>query len=253
MKDLGDARIYWFLVDSLHHNWYLHDDEMPGSHAAEESMSHHHESLLWFNHKYMTELEKTLENPLDCKEIQPVNPKGDQSWVFIGRTDGEAETPILWPPDGKNWLNGKDPDVGKDWRQEEKGTTEDEMVGWHHRLDRHEFEPASGVGVGQGSLACCGSWGHKASDTTKLLNWTEHDKLIWKLLGQTHVKYPPLGKLGEETQTEILLRTETGGRKYSPRTKMCFLTRKSRNGALDARPQQSPLPGCIWLVSGLLL
>ena len=87
-------------------------------------------------------LEKTLESPLDCKEIQPVHPKGDQSWVFIGRTDVEAETPILWPPDGKNWLIGKDPDAGQAWRQEEKGTTEHEMVGWHHRLNRHEFKQA---------------------------------------------------------------------------------------------------------------
>ena len=85
-------------------------------------------------------LEKTLENPLDCKEIQLVHPKGNQSWIFIGRTDAEAETPILWPPDVKNWLIGKDPDAGKDWGQEEKGTTEDEMVGWYHRLDGHEFE-----------------------------------------------------------------------------------------------------------------
>ena len=100
-------------------------------------------------------LEKILESPLDSKEIKPVNPKGNQSWVFIGRTDGEAETPILWPPDVKNWLIGKDPVAGKDWRQEEKGTTEDEMVGWYHRLNGHEFEQASGVGDGPGSLACC--------------------------------------------------------------------------------------------------
>ena len=85
-------------------------------------------------------LEKTLESPLDCKEIQPVHPVGDQSWVFIGRTDAEAETPVLWPPDVKSWLIGKDPDAGKDWGQEEKGMTEDEMVGWHHRLNGHEFE-----------------------------------------------------------------------------------------------------------------
>ena len=85
-------------------------------------------------------LEKTLESPLDSKEIQPFHPKGNQSWIFIGRTDAEAETPILWPPDAKNWLIGKDPDAGKDWRQEEKGTTEDEMAGWHHQLDGHEFE-----------------------------------------------------------------------------------------------------------------
>ena len=105
-------------------------------------------------------LEKTLENPLDCKEIQPVYPKGNQSWIFIGRTDAEAETPILWPPDAKNWLIGKDPDAGKDWGQE-KGMTEDEMVGWCHQLDRYEFEQAPGVGDGQGSLACHSSWGHR--------------------------------------------------------------------------------------------
>ena len=90
----------------------------------------------------------TLESPLDCKEIQPLHPKGDQSWLFIGRTDAEAEDPILRPPDAKNWLLGKDPDAGKDWGQEEKGTTEDKMVGWHYRLDRHEFEQAPGVGDG---------------------------------------------------------------------------------------------------------
>ena len=111
-------------------------------------------------------LEKTLEGPLDCKEIQPVNPKGNQSWIFIERTDAEAEAPILWPPDANNWVIRKDPDAGKDWRQEEKGTTEDEMVGWHHQLDGHELEQAPGDGEGQGSLACCSSWGCKESDTT---------------------------------------------------------------------------------------
>ena len=116
-------------------------------------------------------LEKTLENPLDCKEIQPVHPKWNQSWIFIGRTD--AETPILWPPDVKNWLIGNDPDAGKYWRLDEKGTTEDEMFGWHHRLDGHEFEQVPGVGYGQGSLACCSPWGHKESDTIELVNWTE--------------------------------------------------------------------------------
>ena len=105
-------------------------------------------------------LEKILESPLDCKEIQPVHPKGDQSWVFVGRTDVEAETPILWPPDAKSWLIWKDPDAGKDWSQEEKGTTEDEMVGWHHRLNGHEFGQDLGVGDGQGGLACCSSSGH---------------------------------------------------------------------------------------------
>ena len=118
-------------------------------------------------------LEKTLESPLDCKEIQPVPPKGDQSWVFIGRTDAEAETPILWPPNAKSWLIWKDPDVGKDWGQEEKGTTVDKMVGWHHQLNGHGFGWTLGVGDGQGGLACCGSWGHKELDTTEQLNWTE--------------------------------------------------------------------------------
>ena len=113
---------------------------------------------------------RRLLSPLDCKEIQPVNPKGNQSWIFIGRTDAEA--PILWPPDAKNWLIGKDPDAGKDWRQEEKGMTEDEMIGWHHRLDGHEFEQSLGVGDGQRSLACCSPWGCKELDTTEWLNWT---------------------------------------------------------------------------------
>ena len=115
-------------------------------------------------------LEKMLESPLDCKEIQPVHPKGNQSWVFMARTDAEAETPILWSPDAKNWLIGKDPDAGKDWRWEEKGTTEDEVVRWHYRLNEPEFELAPGVG-GQGSLACCSPWGCKESDTTEQLNW----------------------------------------------------------------------------------
>ena len=115
-------------------------------------------------------LEKTLESPLDCKEIQPVHPKRDQSWVFIGRTDAEAETPILWPLHAKSWLIGKYPDAGKDWRQKQKGTTEDEMLGWHHWPDGHEFEQAPGVGDGQGSLACCSPWGRQESDMTEWLN-----------------------------------------------------------------------------------
>ena len=117
-------------------------------------------------------LEKTLESPLECKEIQPVHPKGNQSWIFIGRTDVEAETPILWPPDAKNWLIGKYSDVGKDWRQKEKGITEDEMVEWYHWLDGHEFAQAPGVGDGHGSLMCCSPQGHKESDMTEWLNWT---------------------------------------------------------------------------------
>ena len=100
-------------------------------------------------------LEKTLKSPLDFKEIQPVHPEGNQSWIFIGRIDAEAETPILWPPDAKNWITRKDPDSGKDWRLEEKGTTEDEMVGWHHWLNGHEFEYALGGSKGQGGLSCC--------------------------------------------------------------------------------------------------
>ena len=104
-------------------------------------------------------LEKSLESPLDCREFQPVHPKGNQSWIFIGRTDAEAEAPILWPPDVKNWFTGKDPDTGKDWRQEEMGMTEDEMVGWHDWLNGHEFEQAPGDGEGQGSLVCCSPWG----------------------------------------------------------------------------------------------
>ena len=116
-------------------------------------------------------LERTLESPLDCKEIKPVNPKGNQPWTFIGRTDAEAEALILWLPDAKSQLTGKDPDAGKDWRQEEKETTEDEMVGWHHWLNGHEFEQVPGVGDGQGSLAYCSPWGCKESDTTEQLNW----------------------------------------------------------------------------------
>ena len=124
-------------------------------------------------------LEKNLESPLDCKEIQPVYPKGDQSWVFIGRTDVEAETPILWPPYAKSWLIWKDPDAGKGLGWEEKGTTEDEMVGWHHRLNGHEFGWTLGVGDGQGGLACCGSWGRKVRhDWVSEVNWIEVPKSI---------------------------------------------------------------------------
>ena len=128
----------------------------------------------WF---WTVVLEKTLESHLDCKEMKLVQPKGNHSWIFIGRTDAETESPILWPPDVKNWLIGKDLDAGKDWRREEKGTTVDEMVGWHHQLDGHTFEQAPGVGDGQGSLACCSRRGHKTSDMTKQLIWiiiTDH-------------------------------------------------------------------------------
>ena len=132
-----------YRADWLHYGWNLFN------------------STKWYKHP---------ESPLDCKEIKPVPPKGNQSWIFIGRADAEAEAPILWPPDAKNWLIGKDPDGGKDWRQKDKGMTEDEMVGWHHWLDGHEFKQAPGVGEGQGSLACCTPWGHKSQTR---LNWTE--------------------------------------------------------------------------------
>ena len=124
-------------------------------------------------------LEKTLKSPLGCKKIKPVHPKGNQSLIFIGRTVTRAGAPILWPPDVKNWLIGKDPDAGKDWRQEEKGMTEDEMVGWNHWLYGHEFEQAPGVGDGQGSLACCSPWGCKESDKTEWLNWTDWYELCF--------------------------------------------------------------------------
>ena len=123
--------------------------------------------MLW-----TVELEKAVESPLDCKDIQPVHPKENQSWVFTGRTDAEAEAPILWPPDMKSWLIWKAPDARKDWRQEEKGTTEDEMVGWHHWLNGHEFEQAPGVGEGQGSLGCYTAVLGVAKSQTRLSNWT---------------------------------------------------------------------------------
>ena len=117
------------------------------------------------------------KRPLDCKEIQPVDSEGDQSWVFFGRTDAKAETPGLWPPHARSWLIGKDSDTGRGWRQEEKGTTEDEMAGWHHQLNGHESEWTPGVGDGWEGLACCDSWGRKESDTTEWLNWTDVELL----------------------------------------------------------------------------
>ena len=132
-------------------------------------------------------LEKILESPLDSTELKLVNPKGYQPWIFIGKSDAEAEAPVLWPPDVKSWLTGKDLDAGKDWRHEKKGMTEDEMVGWHHRLNGHEFEQTPGDNERQGSLACCSPWGYKESDMTDQLNtiafsqkslfWT-HEKRI---------------------------------------------------------------------------
>ena len=155
-------------------------DKGPSSQSYGFSSSHiwmwelnHKESWVLKNWWFWTMvLEKTLESPLDCKEIKPVTPKGNQPWIFTGRTDPEAEAPILWS-DVKNWLTGKDPDAGKDWRQEEKGTTEDEMIGRHHWLDGHEFEQAPGASDGAGSLACCSPWDSKMSDTTEWLSWIE--------------------------------------------------------------------------------
>ena len=128
-------------------------------------------------------LEKTLENPLNSKEIKPVNPKGNQPWIFIGRADAEAEALILWPPDAKNWLTGKDPDAGKDWGQEEKGVIEDEMVGWHHWLNGHEFEQTPGGGEGQGSLAWCSPWGRRVGHDLVTGNNISFQKLLgmWKI------------------------------------------------------------------------
>ena len=139
-------------------------------------------------------LEKTLESPLGSKEIKPVNPQGNQPWIFIGRTDPDAGTSIL--PDAKNWLIGKIPDAGKDWRQEEKGTVEDEMVGWHHQLNGHEFEQVPGVGDGQGGLVCCSPWGRKESDTTEQLNGTELKEQCWVSQVALVVKNP-LGNAGD--------------------------------------------------------
>ena len=135
-------------------------------------------------------LEKTLESPLDYKEIQPVHSKGDQSWVFIGRNDAEDETPILWLPHVKSWLFGKDSDAGRDWGQKEKGRTEDEMAGWHHRLDGHEFGWTPGVGDGQGGLVCCDSWGRKESDMTEHLNGTKLNRQLGIVDGSSPLHNP---------------------------------------------------------------
>ena len=128
--------------------------------------------------------EKTLESPLDCKEIQPVHSEGDQPWDFFGRNDAKAETAVLWPPDAKSWLIGKDSDAGRDWGPKEKGMTEDEMAGWYHWLDGRESEWTLGIGDGQGGLACWDSWGCKELDTTEQLNWTEWAQLFqnWEFI-----------------------------------------------------------------------
>ena len=123
---------------------------------------------------------RSLRDPLDCKEIKPVNPKGNHSWIYTGRTEDEADTPILWPPDVKRWLIGKDPDAGKDWGHEEKGATEDEVVGWHHQLNEDEFEQIPGDGDGQGSLGCCSPWGHKEADMTERLKNNKTHLAQWQ-------------------------------------------------------------------------
>ena len=138
----------------------------------------------------------------DSKEIQPVHPKGDQCWMFIGRTDVEAETPILWPPEAKSWLIWTDPDSGKDWGQEEKETTEDEIVGWHHRLNGHGFGWPLGVGDAQGGLVCCDSWGRKESDTTEWLNWTEQNWSDFNMWGRLHIIH--LVQMTEHSRVVIL-------------------------------------------------
>ena len=141
-------------------------------------------------------LEKTLESSVDSEEIKPVHPKGNQSWILFGRIDAEAEAPVLWPPDEQSWLIGKDSDAEKDWRREEKGTTDDKVVEWQFQLDGHEFEQAPGIGDGQGSLACCSLRGQKKSDTTKQLNWNECSTFtsssfrIWN--SSTRIPSPPV-------------------------------------------------------------
>ena len=161
-------------------------------------------------HFWTVVLQKTLESPLDCKEIQPVHPRGDQFWVFIGRIDVEAEIPILWPPDAKSWLIWKDPDAGKDWGQEEKGMTEYEMAGWHHWLNGHGFGWTLGVGDGQGGLVCCSSWDCKESDMTEWLNWTEMNcsYLLWHPCGlpeaHTFLPIPNSGHIGWPTGMSCL-------------------------------------------------
>ena len=152
-------------------NWINHRAQLKDSRSYGVSSSHKEGWVLKNWCFWTVNLEKTLESPLDCMEIKPVNSKGNQYWTFIGGTDAEAEAPVLWPPDVKSWLIGKDPDDGKDWRQEEKEMTEDEMAGRHHQLDAHEFGWTLGVGDGQGGLVCCDSWGCKELDMTEQLTW----------------------------------------------------------------------------------
>ena len=135
---------------------------------------------------------RLFESPLDCKEIQPVHSEGDQPWDFFGRNDAKAETLGLWPPHAKSWLIGKDSDAGRDWGQEEKGTTEDEMAGWHHWFKGRESRWTLGVSDGQGGLACCDSWGRKESDTTERLKWTDVDMSVYIFLSSSYPFLPLL-------------------------------------------------------------
>ena len=182
----------WTQLESMHRS--LPEPQLPGMQArnfhfsVRDRLKHHTKNWCFWT----VVLEQTLESRLDSKEIQPVHSKGDQSWVFFGRTDAKAEIPVLWPPHAKSWLIGKDSDAGRDWGQENKGMTEDEMAGWHHWLDAHEFEWTLGVGDGQGGLAYCNSWGCKELDTTELRNWTskylintQEDSLSLSHLGLT--------------------------------------------------------------------
>ena len=169
-------------------------------------------------------LRKTLERPLDSKEIQPVHPKGNQSWIFIGKTDAEAEIPILRPPDAKNGLIWKDPDAGKDWRQEETGMSEDEKFGWHHPLYGCEFEQAPGDGEGQGRLACCHPWGHKESDTIEQLkkkkNNTSH--MMWRLSGR------PWKRLQETAGVHLVQTFPVSGHKMRPKRRHSLSPRERK-------------------------
>ena len=150
------------------------------------------ESWAWKNWCFWTVvLEKTLESPWDCKEINPVNPKGDQSWIFIGRTDAEAEA-----PDAKSWLIEKDPDAGKDKKQEEKGTTEDEMVGWHHQLNGHEFKQVLQDDEGQGRVRCCSPWSCKELDTTEQLNNNKITEIYWLIVLVLEIKNQGISRIG---------------------------------------------------------
>ena len=147
-------------------------------------------------------LEKTLESPLDHKEIQLVHPKGDQSWVFFGRNNAKFETPVLWPPHGKSWLIGKDSDAGRDWGQEEKETAEDEIAGWHHRLNGRDFKWTLGAGDGQGGLVCCNSWGCKESDTTEWLSWLTELNSLW-CWSSLHVCWPSVCLLWKNVYLDL--------------------------------------------------